>query len=144
LYACLRAAPDFYAFHRAQGDLRYSDRVIYSPAVPVFRDDHGRLLEEPYPVAFLTAAAPNAGAVMRQQRAAATIPDVLASRARRVLDVAAANGHRRLVLGAWGCGVFADVLSAEDRFELVTFAVLDRRPGTPVFTAFASALGPPG
>jgi uncharacterized protein (TIGR02452 family) len=45
LYACLRAAPDFYAFHRAQGDLRYSDRVIYFPGVPVFRDDHGRLLD---------------------------------------------------------------------------------------------------
>jgi hypothetical protein len=46
-----------------------------------------------------------------------------ASRARRVLDVAAANGHR---------------------FELVTFAVLDRWRGTPVFKAFASALGLPG
>ena len=36
------------------------DRVIHSPGVPVFRDDRGRLLDEPYPVGFLTSAAPNA------------------------------------------------------------------------------------
>lgn len=32
LYPCLLAAPDFYAFHRGQRDLRYSDRVVYSRA----------------------------------------------------------------------------------------------------------------
>jgi uncharacterized protein (TIGR02452 family) len=33
--------------------------MIYSPGVPVFRDDTGALLEEPYDVAFLTSPAPN-------------------------------------------------------------------------------------
>jgi uncharacterized protein (TIGR02452 family) len=37
-----------YAFHREHFDPLYSDYVIYSPAVPVFRDDSGQLLEEPY------------------------------------------------------------------------------------------------
>src|SRR5262249_50212785 len=41
LYASQMAAPDFYTFHRRDGDPRYSDRVIYSPDVPVFRDDDG-------------------------------------------------------------------------------------------------------
>ena len=37
LYPCQTAAGEFYSFHRRQGDLRYSDRVIYSPHVPVIR-----------------------------------------------------------------------------------------------------------
>ncbi|GAA4585233.1 TIGR02452 family protein [Planotetraspora phitsanulokensis] len=149
LYACLTAVPQFYAYHRAQGDLRYSDRVIYSPGVPVFRDDKGRMLDEPYRVAFLTAAAPNAGVIARNQpHLAGSIPAALWERTVRVLDVAEAHGHRRLVLGAWGCGVFgndprliadtfARALATRNRFDYVRFAVLDRQPGTPTYTAFA-------
>jgi len=83
--------------------------VIWSPAVPVFRDDQGHLLDEPYTTSFLTAAAPNRGAIASNQPE--NLPDVPATlrrRARRVLTVAAAHGHRSLVLGAWGCGVFAN------------------------------------
>ncbi|TDC04766.1 TIGR02452 family protein [Nonomuraea longispora] len=152
LYACLTAVPQFYAYHRAQGDLRYSDRVIYSPGVPVFRDDKGRLLDEPYRVAFLTAAAPNARAIARNQpQVAGSIPAALWTRAVRVLDVAQAHGHRRLVLGAWGCGVFgneprlvadtfARALATRNRFDHIRFAVLDRQPGTPTYAAFARVL----
>ncbi|MEV6814267.1 TIGR02452 family protein [Micromonospora sp. NPDC051296] len=109
-YQCLLVAPEFYAFHRGQRDLRYSDRVIYSPGVPVFRDDKGNLLDQPYTTSFLTAAAPNLGAVVRNQPVdAADVPAVLVRRARRVLEVAAAHGHRTIVLGAWGCGVSATI-----------------------------------
>lgn len=149
LYPCLRGAPDFYAFHRAQRDLRYSDRVIYSPGVPVFRDDKGRLLDAAYTTSFLTAAAPNLGAIARNQpEHAGEVPAVLARRARRVLEVAAAHGHRSVVLGAWGCGVFrndpaavagafAEALQAVDRFDRVVFAIRDGVAGTPVYRAFA-------
>ncbi len=150
LYPCLRAAPEFYAFHREQRDLRYSDRVIHSPGVPVFRDDKGRLLDAPHHAAFLTAAAPNLGAILRgQPQDAADVPAVLHRRARRVLAVAAAHGHRTLVLGGWGCGVFRNVpadvaqafaaaLQEVDRFDRVVFAVYDRLRGTPVRAAFAA------
>ena len=67
LYPCLLAAGDFYSYHRAHPDLVYSDRVIYSPAVPVFKDDDGTLLPAPYPVSFLTAAAPNRAALERNK-----------------------------------------------------------------------------
>jgi uncharacterized protein (TIGR02452 family) len=152
LYPCLLTAPDFYAFHRDQRDLRYSDRVIYSPGVPVFRDDKCMLLDRPYLTAFLTAAAPNLGAIVRNQpEHAADVPAILRRRARRVLGVAAAHGHRTLVLGAWGCGVFrndpaavatafAEALRAVDRFDRVVFAVRDGLPGTPVYAAFESIL----
>ncbi|MDT7783001.1 MAG: hypothetical protein QOF58_1420 [Pseudonocardiales bacterium] len=147
LYPCLLAAGDFYRYHRAHEDLTYSDRVIYSPRVPVFRDDKGKLLDEPYPVSFLTAAAPNRSAIVRNQpEREAGIPDALFGRATRVLHVAAAHGHRRLVLGAWGCGVFGnepqvvaetfrEVLRENRFFDHVVFAVL----GTPV-RAFTEVL----
>ncbi|MEV1320164.1 TIGR02452 family protein [Micromonospora arborensis] len=69
--------------------------------MPVFRDDEGNLLDQPYVTSFLTAAAPNLGAVVgNQPEHVADVPAVLARRARRVLEVAAAHGHRTLVLGA--------------------------------------------
>lgn len=158
LYQCLLRAPEFYSFHRMHRDLRYSDRVIFSPSVPVFRDDDGELLAQPYPVSFVTAAAPNSGALGPGHAHAPTVPGVLSARAAKVLAVFWASGLRRLVLGAWGCGVFRnppDVVAAAfahhlgpsgafwSRFEHVTFAVADRVPGTPVLRAFTAVFGSP-
>ncbi|MER7639966.1 TIGR02452 family protein [Streptomyces sp. NPDC126522] len=152
LYTCLLEARGFYDHHRAHRDPFYTDRVIHSPAVPVFRDDKGRLLDEPYTAGFLTAAAPNAGVVLRTApERAAELPRALAVRAERVLETAVAHGYRRLVLGAWGCGVFrndpAQVAGAfhallgpggrfAAAFEHVVFGVLDRTPGATVRDAF--------
>jgi uncharacterized protein (TIGR02452 family) len=154
LHACLDTVPGYYGHHRADPDLRYSDRVIYAPGVPVFRDDTGRLLDRPHRTAMLVAAAPNLRAVEQNQPdRAATVPAVLARRALRILTVAAAHGHRRLVLGAWGCGVFGNApavvaqvfavaLTRVDRFDHVVFAVLDRVPATPTYRTFAEFFDP--
>ncbi|HEY3866875.1 MAG TPA: TIGR02452 family protein [Actinocrinis sp.] len=152
LYTTLLRAPDYYAAHRASRDVFYSHRVIVSPRVPVFRDEHYALLERPYQVSFLTSPAPNAGAAERDRRD--RIPALLAERAARVLAVAAHHGQRRLVLGAWGCGVFRndptvvacafrDLLTGAGRFagafEHVVFAVLDRGAGRANLAAFRAA-----
>ncbi|OIJ63189.1 TIGR02452 family protein [Streptomyces mangrovisoli] len=155
LYTCLREADGFYAHHRAHRDPFYTDRVVHSPAVPVFRDDRGRLLDEPYAAGFLTSPAPNAGVVLRTApERAPLLPRALAARAERVLETAAAHRYPRLVLGAWGCGVFrndpAQVAGAfrgllgpggrfEGMFEQVVFGVLDRSEGAVVRGAFARA-----
>lgn len=155
LYTCQLRAREFYDHHRADRDPFYSDRVIHSPAVPVFRDDRGRLLDSAHLVGFLTAAAPNAGVVRRTApERAAELPGALASRAEQVLSVAVAEGCRRLVLGAWGCGVFqndpAQVAGAfrtllgpggrfAGAFEHVAFGVLDRTRGAVVREAFVRA-----
>lgn len=155
LYTCLLTARAFYDHHRAHRDPFYTDRVIHSPAVPVFRDDRGRLLDEPYTAGFLTSAAPNAGVVLRTApERAGELPRAIAVRAERVLETAAAHGYRRLVLGAWGCGVFqndpAQVAGAfrallgpggrfAGAFEQVVFGVLDRTPGNVVRGAFETA-----
>ncbi|MEU2052404.1 TIGR02452 family protein [Streptomyces bungoensis] len=155
LYTCLLEARGFYDHHRAHRDPFYSDRVIHSPAVPVFGDDRGGLLPEPYLAGFLTAAAPNAGVVRRTApERAGELPAALARRAERVLETAAAQGYRRLVLGAWGCGVFQNdpaqvagafrgLLGPGGRFARtfahVVFGVLDRTPGAVVREAFVQA-----
>ncbi|MCX4672076.1 TIGR02452 family protein [Streptomyces sp. NBC_01381] len=155
LYTCVRSAREFYDYHRAHRDPFYSDRVIHSPAVPVFRDDRGRLLDEAYTVGFLTSAAPNAGVVGRQTpERAGQLPDALLGRAERVLETALACGYRRLVLGAWGCGVFqndpVDVADAfrvqldeggwfHGAFEHIVFGVLDRTRGAVTRSAFERA-----
>ncbi|MGW0608847.1 TIGR02452 family protein [Streptomyces sp. NPDC002644] len=142
LHTCLLRAPEFFDHHRADRSPFYSDRVIHAPGVPVFRDDRGRLLDEPYRVGFLTAAAPNAGVIARSlPDRVHEVPAALAVRAERVLETAAAHGYRRLVLGAWGCGVFrndparvAEAFRAllapggrfQGRFAHVVFGVLDR------------------
>ncbi|MFG2120356.1 TIGR02452 family protein [Streptomyces sp. NPDC048710] len=155
LYTCLLGAREYYDHHRAHRDPLYTDRVIHTPAVPVFRDDRGRLLPEPYLAGFLTAAAPNAGVVRRTApERVGELPAALTRRAERVLETAAAHGYRRLVLGAWGCGVFrndpAQVAGAfrallgpggrfARAFEHVVFGVLDRTPGATVREAFVRA-----
>jgi len=153
LHACLATAGGFYEHHRASHDLRYSDRVIYAPRVPVFRDSL-KLLDRPFTLSMLVAAAPNLRAVLSNQPALAdTVPAVVRGRAIRVLEVAAAHGHRRLVLGAWGCGVFgndptvvaeafATALATVNVFDHVVFAVLDRGPVTTTYDAFADVFGP--
>lgn len=157
LYPALLRAPEFYAAHRADRSPFYTHRVIHSPAVPVFRDDAGALLAEPYAVDFLTSAAPNAG-VIAQRTPADTdrIPAALTERARRVLEVAALAEVTALVLGAWGCGVFrndpAQVAAAfrthlepggrfAGRFPRLVFAVWDRQRVSANRAAFEAAFG---
>ncbi|QES09874.1 TIGR02452 family protein [Streptomyces venezuelae] len=152
LHATLLRAPAYYTHHREEKDAFYTDRVIHSPRVPVFRDDRGTLLAQPFTVGFLTSPAPNAGVIRRRTpERADQLPAALASRAERVLETAAAAGYRRLVLGAWGCGVFQNdpeqvagtftaLLTGDGRFaahfEEIVFAVLDRAPGAPTLAAF--------
>lgn len=152
LYTTLLRVPEFYAHHRADRSPFYTDRVIHSPGVPVFRDDRGRLLDTPYHVGFLTSPAPNAGVIaQRTPDEVHLIPAALASRVERVLETAADRGYRRLVLGAWGCGVFRNDPAAvaeafrapltgagrfAGHFDEVVFAVLDRTPGATTLGAF--------
>ena len=148
LYPALLTCPSFYDDGRRANGL-YTDQIIHSPDVVVFRDDDGKLLDEPYLIDILTAAAPNAGAVRSNEpRLADRIDDILRQRARLVLAVAADQGISHLILGAWGCGVFrndpavvaeafAQGLSDQfaGSFTHVHFAVLDR-PGGTIFDAF--------
>ena len=112
----------------------YSDAMIFSPAVPVFRDDGGSL-HAPYRVSVISAPAVDrsfcAGVPEWQ------IQQTMHNRARKILTVAVNNGVNHLVLGAWGCGIFghraADIAQLffslltqepfQNRFVSVTFPI---------------------
>ena len=66
LYGCLVNNP-MYSFHRERHDPLYTDYVIYSPQVSVFRADEGNLLEEPYKLAIITSPAVNANHVQPER-----------------------------------------------------------------------------
>ncbi len=155
LYASLVLAGPFYERHRASSSLLYSSAMILSPDCPVFRDDDGALLDAHQLAGFITSAAPNAGAMATNRPdELGLIEDTLIDRAEGVLALAAAHGYRRLVLGAWGCGVFrndpamvAGVFARHlkhgdwsERFERVRFSVLDRANDATTFAAFERAL----
>lgn len=156
LYASLLKAPVYYDVHRHHRDgasALYTDAMILSPACPIFRDDEGALLSEPQHAAFITSAAPNAGAIAKDEASAwARLPEVFERRAEYVLALAASQGYENLVLGAWGCGVFrndpnmvARIFARylhgvwAGRFSRVLFSVLDTSPDKATFEAFHRA-----
>lgn len=52
---------EMYEYNRKLNTGLYSDYMIYSPDVPVFRDDEGMLLRKPYMISFVTSPAVNSG-----------------------------------------------------------------------------------
>ena len=125
-----------YAHHRRRPEPDSTDWVILSPEVPVFRDESGAGLEEPWLFDVITSAAPVAHRVGQPRSC-----DLLERRIHRVLEVAAAFSYDSLVLGAWGCGAFGNdpVRTADDFaraleqefcgcFERVVFAITDWSP----------------
>ena len=110
LYASLQECPEYYNYHRRQNkSLLYSNYMIYTKDCPIFRHDNGELLSEQYKIDFITSAAPNCGALTRQQpESLAQLEAVFVNRIRAVLNLALQQGCDALVLGAWGCGVFAN------------------------------------
>jgi uncharacterized protein (TIGR02452 family) len=148
LYLTIKDSP-MYAYHRREGHNRYSDAMIYSPAVPVFRDDEHRLLPEPYHASFITSAAPLTKYLHPEELT--QLPGILRSRILKILTVAQAHGHDSLILGAWGCGAFgndgAQVAALfkwaleEDfngAFKEVTFAIVDTSPEKKFIAPFAA------
>ena len=108
LYECIFGS-QMYKYNRASADPMYSHWTIYTPDVPVFRDENFMLLDEPYKCSFLTCAAVNARAVREKTpERAEEILGVMDRRIEKILSIAAHLHHRTLVLGAWGCGVFGN------------------------------------
>lgn len=153
LHACL-VGNDMYDYHAARSDDMYSDWVIYSPDVPVFRDDSGDLLESPYTVSIITSPAPYAVALRRDSpERLSELPAAFFRRILKVLATGLLHGHDSLVLGAWGCGAFANDPSMvaglfrkaifenfAGAYAKLFFAILDRSPEERFIGPFRAAL----
>lgn len=140
LYPTLLTQRAYYDANRACTSALYTDHLIHSPKVPWFRARSRDRPDALFLASVITAPAPNAGVVReREPQAVGDIETALRRRAGCVLSVAAAHGHRTLLLGAWGCGVFrndpaqvADAFGAwlespqfAGAFDRVVFAVYD-------------------
>jgi putative RNA 2'-phosphotransferase len=151
LYPCLQTRPEYYARNKDFRSPMYLDVVLYSPRVPFFRDDNGGWLDLPILASVITAAAPNVGELRKQNKFdAEDVELALRTRSELVLAVAAHHRVDRLVLGAWGAGVFGndpalvakifkELLSTTfaGAFEEVVFAVLGTRETSANHRAFA-------
>lgn len=152
----------YYGVNRAAHDNLHTDACIYSPGVVICRTDDvfpQRLEEKDWvTVDVISCAAPN----LRQRpgnihnpefgKARTVNRDELyqlhLKRAKHILHVAAANGADALVLGAFGCGAFANdpevVAKAyadaqkeyKHYFSLIEFAVYCRATETENYDAF--------
>lgn len=155
LYPCISQMKEMYDYNWSLKTCLYSDYMIYSPKVLVIRADNSALLEYPYEVSFITAPAVNAGVVRdREAEKRGKIHSVMIERIKKILYVAALNGDKSIVLGAYGCGVFKN--STEDvvgyfrnvlfdqgfksLFEHITFAIYDNSPSKDKVRVFEKAL----
>jgi uncharacterized protein (TIGR02452 family) len=152
LYPAIEQMQGMYQTNRNYKSCLYTDHMIYSPNVPVFRNDEGQLLSNYYKCSFITAPAVNAGVVTQQEPDnIERIEEVTLRRMEKLLSVAVHHGYNTLLLGAWGCGVFRNnpqmiakcfhhYLVNDARFnkafKQVTFAVLDKSANGEIFNAF--------
>jgi uncharacterized protein (TIGR02452 family) len=151
LFPSINQMSEMYKFNRSRRTYLYSDYMIYSPNVIVFKDDHGNLLAQPHQVSIVTSPATNIGAIQNNKpEEMADVEKVMFSRIDKMLAVFVDQGCTNLVLGAWGCGVFrnhpekiASYFSHylkpggkyNGAFETILFAVLDRKDRG-IFSAF--------
>lgn len=146
LYLTLIDDP-MYAVHAKRPQPDFTDWAILSPDVPVYRDDRGSELNQPWLLSVISSAAPFVPAIGQPRSA-----DLLRQRIRRVLAIAQAWGYSSLVLGAWGCGacghdparVARDFREAIERdfpgaFDHITFAIADWSYERRTLSAFVKA-----
>lgn len=151
LFLSIKDSP-MYEYHRDNWTPFYSDAMIYSGDVPVFRDDEHELLAAPYLASFITSAAPLAKKVLPHDHP--KLPNILMQRILKILSVAKSKGHDSLILGAWGCGAFGNdgnlvaelfhrALNVEfgGSFKEVTFAIVDTSPEQRFISPFAQRFG---
>lgn len=109
LYASITSggAKEMYVHNNTHINPVESDYMLYSPNVCVFRDNKCNLISSPFTAAVITLPAPNRrGAAI--VASGAKIEEAMTRRIRIMLAVAAENGHRNLIPGAWGCGAFGN------------------------------------
>jgi len=107
LYKSLLKADAYYETNRNTKSCFYTDYMIYSPNVPIIKDEEGVNIEVRMSCGIITAPAVNAGVVKRREsHRVSEIEAVMKRRIAKVLTIALAHEHQTIVLGAWGCGVF--------------------------------------
>lgn len=111
LYPCLcdkSVFNEFYLYHRNLRSFFYSDRLIYTKGVTVFKDDCEvpQLMPENewFQVDVVTCSAPYIA--RRKYTNQAALKELFKNRIKNIFEAALDSGAEVLVLGAFGCGAF--------------------------------------
>lgn len=110
LYLCLSAPnifKDYYFYHKKYTNHLFSDRLIYTKDVVVFKDESEvpALLprDEWFFVDVITCAAPYIAKINIDN---ASLKSLFKSRIKNIFEAAIDNGVEVIILGAFGCGAF--------------------------------------
>jgi uncharacterized protein (TIGR02452 family) len=153
LYLSQLKYPDYYETNRACKSMAYTDCAIWSPEIVFFRDDSGSLLKTPVKASVLTLPAVNYGQAVAHGENAPNMKAAMNRRMKIALAIFSEMGCERLILGAYGCGVFGNdpndvakwwselLTEYGGHFNSVVFSVFDRSPKRDVLTAFERKLG---
>lgn len=115
----------------------YNNILMYSPDCLVFREDISyTLLEEPVKVSFISSPAVNKGVALQRGVKPLDISQEMLARMQHVLAVAMEKGHKVIVLGAWGCGVFHN----DPNDIAMQFAQCLQSPNSRFFNVFQKVL----
>lgn len=111
LYPCLcdvNVFNDFYEYHRNLKNTFYSDRLIYTKDITVFKNDNDvpQMLPEDmwFKVDVITCSAPYIA--KRKYTNPTALLLLFKSRIKNIFEAAIENGAAVLILGAFGCGAF--------------------------------------
>ncbi|GHT42165.1 TIGR02452 family protein [Bacteroidia bacterium] len=146
-----------YDYNRSLTTYLYSDYMIYSPDVVFFRNDADELLPQPFLFDILTSPAVNVGAIMQNKPSELSqVEQTMLSRIDKILAVFVLQKVEKIILGAWGCGVFqnkpedvatyfAHYLTQKGKygkcFSEVVFAVFDKSRNQENIRAFENMFG---
>ena len=111
LYACISSPnvfDEYYGYHRGIRSHFYTDRLIYTKNVTVFKDDSlvPQVLPENewFEVDVITCAAPYLA--KRKHTNGVALFELFKSRIKNIFEAARDNNVDYLILGAFGCGAF--------------------------------------
>jgi uncharacterized protein (TIGR02452 family) len=140
LYKCQLKAEGYYKSNRSIKSCLYTDYIIYSPKVPILKNEEGELLDALVYSGIITAPAVNTGVILRNEsQNIDEIEPIMKRRIEMVLSICKDQGHKTLILGAWGCGVFGNdpkviarlfkellVNKYENQFKKVVFSIYSK------------------
>lgn len=121
LYLRIKDFDEFYKYKKHYESGLYSDRMIYTEDLAIFRDANYSLLEKIINVDVITSPAVNANAVKTNNKELYNkVNPTMESRIENIIALAKYKGIDTLVLGAYGTGVFGNnVYKVKDMFVKV-------------------------
>lgn len=108
IYPCLTKDMSMYKENKLNYTPLYSDKMKYSPNVPIMRDDNGELIDNYVVASFITSPAVNRKVARKMLVSDSEINSVMNVRIRKILSLALKHKPSIIVLGAFGCGVFGN------------------------------------